>query len=127
MSWPMICVALFIAMMAVAVLVIVALGVRDAYRRGFPSLACEQRQTLALLALALGEFALTLLWVALYAYDFHVVHLHGQASALAQAGQQYIWRLMAAHAGAMAIIAIGDVVSARVGDWFEIKRKGGNE
>ena len=38
MSWPMVSVALFIAMMAVAVLVIVALGVRDAYRRGFPSL-----------------------------------------------------------------------------------------
>ena len=91
------------------------------------TLEVESVEAVTQLALALGEFALTLLWVALYAYDFHAVHLHGQASALAQAGQQYIWRLMAAHAGAMAIIAIGDVVNARVGDWFEIKRKGGNE
>ena len=124
MSWPMVSVALFIALLAVAALLVVAVGLRAAWQRGFPSLACEQRQTFALIALALGELALTLLWVALYAYDFHVVHMHGEASALAQAGQQYIWRLMAAHAGAMAVIAIGDVVSARVGDWFEIKRKG---
>lgn len=127
MSWPMLSVALFIAMIAVAVLVVVALGVRAAWRRGFPSLQCEQRQTFALIALALGELALTLLWVALYAYDFHVIHRHGEASALAATGQQYIWRLMLAHAAAMAVIAIGDVVSARVGEWFEIKRKGGEE
>ena len=122
MSWPILTVALFIATIATLTLIAVAIAMRAAWRHGFPSFACEQRQTFALMALALGELALTLLWVALYAYDFHTIHLHGKGSALAIAGQKYIWRLMIAHAAAMAVIAIGDVVSARIGEWFEIKR-----
>lgn len=127
MSWPILAVAGFIAAVAIGMSVALFFGARSAYRRGFPALECRQRQTFALVALALGELAMTLLWIALYAYDFHSIHLHGNPSGLAIMGQQYIWRLMMAHAAAMAVIAIGDVVSARLGDWFEIKRKGAGD
>ena len=122
MSWPVFSVALFIAMIAIVTLIAIAIAARAAWQRGFPSFECRQRQTFALMALALGELALTLLWVALYLYDFHAIHIHGETSALAIAGQRYLWRLMIAHAATMGIIAIGDVVSARIGEWFEIRR-----
>lgn len=113
-----------LAAFSVLLFIVCAAGVRAAWRRGFPSLDCEQRQTFALGALFFGEVALTAMWLGLYLYELHLVHAHAMTSSLAKQGQIYIWRLMLAHAAAMAIVAIGDVVSARVGDWLEIKRKG---
>ena len=115
MTWLAVaaCTAIFAALAALAWLLC---------RKPVPELNCAQRQAFALLSLFLGEVALTGLWVGLYLFEWLMHDLgHGHAT-ISEEGQQIIWRLMAIHAGSMAVIAIGDIVSARIGDWFEIKR-----
>lgn len=90
----------------------------------WPCMNDSQRQTFAFLSLFLGEVVLTLLWIGLYGYDAHYANEHGieKASTLVIKGQDLIGKLMMFHAGTMGFIAIGSIVSARIGDWFEIKR-----
>ena len=92
-----------------------------------PALNCSQRQTFALVSLFLGEVALTGLWIGLYAFEYMMHRELGVHSEISEEGQKILWRLMAIHAGAMSLIAIGDIVSARIGDWFEIKRGSNDE
>lgn len=112
----------FVLLIILTVVGIVA-GARSLLR-SFPEFNLQQRQTLALFSLALGEVILTGLWVGLYGFEW-AMHAHFDLHAeLTTRAQEIIWQLMIAHVIAIAFIAIGDVVSAKVGDFFEFRRGG---
>ena len=88
----------------------------------------NERQTFAFLSLFGGQVVLTALWIGLYAYHYHFAHEHkGLSPDLVEEGQAIVWKLMAILAITTALIAIGGIVSARVGDFFDIKREVGKE
>lgn len=93
----------------------------------WPEMTADQRQTFAFLALFVGEAVLTLLWVGLYVFEWLMHQYFDVHSEMATQGQDIVWRLMAIHAGIVGAIALGQIVSISILDFFKISRGDGKE
>ena len=81
-----------------------------------------ERQTMMQFGLLVGILVLTACAIALFDYDHRFYDAHGVHSRLAEEGLGYLRWLMVGHVAAIAVIAIGDVVSVTIGDWLSLRR-----
>lgn len=87
-------------------------------------LSDEERQGMMQATLIAGLMVETLLLVGAFLYNERFFANHGVRSQLASEALPLIVSLMKIQLGAVAAIALGDLVSIKIGEWFEMRRNG---